>query len=561
MDDASLFGSNLAVPTMSHDRLDGVKGGQPSLFSDTDDLFSSSSYKAPAKNHQISHTSQSNYSKFDPLFIHNTMASDLPSFEDSIDSIPGDVTVRKDNAPNTKKNIDKTDPLSSNSLKDDLFATSTESDGSFLPKSDVEKRVPKNKQNTAEKIKERSKDDIFSVSTDREGSVLQQSHKKSNDDLFSQSHDIPKKTKAKKSETENKKSKTDLLFDTEPKDDLFTKSTESNRSQKSMPTEKLSTTKSRNTKVDPLFDSQSQNDLFNQSTESDRSQKTEPVDKVSTKSQESKTDPLFDSQPKNYLFSKSADSDIVPEGKQIDDVSAAKSVGLNVDPLLSSKQKVDLFSQSTQSDIQPNIEPDISGSTKQIPESDPLFHGKPRDDLFSQSIESNVSQNNTSDHSTKKNEKAGPLLGYTPKDDIFSRSAESNKSSSQKVQVNKFEDDDEDDIFKPNNKALFSPPPLDFDSEVSASGEFSAQSNAKTVSDDIFGDDDDIFAPKSTKKKDSVKSPEKTKRDMKDEKKEDVQVRIIQPSTWRLYFHVTIIQPSTWRLYFHVKIIQPSTWR
>ena len=110
------------------------------------------------------------------------------------------------------------------------------------------------------------------------------------------------------------------------------------------------------------------------------------------------------------------------------------------------------------------------------------------------------------------------LFHDSAKDDLFGRSIEDTKPSSQKV-VSLIEDEDEDDLFKSSSRPLFSPPPLDFDSEASASGDFSISQKPKPPSDDFFSEDSkfeaDIFAPVSS----AVKVNEKKKE--KENKKED----------------------------------------
>ncbi|CAB4019785.1 Hypothetical predicted protein, partial [Paramuricea clavata] len=485
MDDTSLFGSDLVTPPASHERLTGTKGGHTSLFSDSEDLFSSSSYKAPAKHNLESHTTQSRTSKFDPLFIHNSMSSDLPSFEDSIDGIPSDDIESKKDSLSTKAqgNENKTDSLFSNRQKDDLFSTSTESDSSFLPKSNIVQHGSAQKSKSL--FDEKPKDDLFSLSTESESSIAPKRK------VVPQNVPKPGKTTDKKANV----------------DDLFNQSSESNISQMAKPNKK--------SEIDSIFDTKPKDDLFSPS-ESDISQKTKPKEDVSAKKTiKSKPDPVSDSKPIDDLFSQSTDSTISEKGK-------SKSQKSSANPLFDSPSKDDLFSQSTKP------KEDISAKKKEKSTVDPLFDNKPKDDLFSQSVESNKSEQAKSDLSATKNQKpeTDPLFDSKPKGDIFSKSVESDKSSSQKVAVIEDDDDeDEDDLFRPNSRPLFSPPPLDFDSEVSASGDFSTQSKSKAMSDDIFNDDDDIFAPKSNKKKDSENKTdkEKTKVDKKNDKEEIIQ--------------------------------------
>lgn len=398
MDDTSLFGSDLAGPPTTG--VTGTRGGQTSLFSDSDDLFSSSSYHAPQKYNQKPHTTQSRTPKFDPLFIHNATASALPSFEDSVDGISSDDTVtesQKDIVTNTESDKSKTDPLFQSPLKDDLFNMSTESDISFLPKSNVVENHVSNEQITTQKSESsfdgKSKDDLFSLSTESESSILQKTR------------NVPKPSQ-------------------------------------------------RTTKTDSLFDKKSNDDLFSQSTESDISQKAKPSEDVpAMKNEKSKPDLLFDR-----------------------------------------TQKDDIFSQS--------VESDKAVSQKAKPTEEPRTNEQPKSDS---------------------------LVATKAKDDLFSQSVKDNKATSYKVPVIEDDDDDEDDLFKTNSRPLFSPPPLDFESEVSASGDFTnftTKGNSKPMNDGIFDDDDDIFSPKSSKKKssDTKAEKEKTKVDKKGDKEQDSQV-------------------------------------
>jgi hypothetical protein len=491
MDDTDLFGSDLSTTSASHERLAGTKGGRTSLFSDSDDLFSSSSYKAPVRNNVKPNPTQSNTSKFDPLFIHNSMTS-----EDSVDGIPNDgADSKKDNVSNRKTQEKITDPLFDNSLKDDLFSTSTESDSSILPKSNITKDH-KSKQNSTQKSKTLfdEKDDLFGLSTESESSVSRKTEvvpqsvpkaeketkpvddKKADvDDLFNQSTESDDSKKAKR----NQKSEIDSLFDTKTDDDLFSKSGGSGISPKPKAREDVVGTQTQNSKTDLHFDTKQNEDLFGQSTDSTLSEKEKPA--ASVPKNESSANPIFDSPPKDDLFSKTSQKakpkeNLLPKKKE--------------ETLFDSKSQDDLFNQSVENNKADQAKPDISAKEDQKTQPDPLFDSKAKDDLAGQGVEVK-------------------------------------KSSSQKVQVVDDDDDDEDDLFKPNSR-LFSPPPLDFDSDVNASGDFAAPSKPKAVSDDIFNDDDDIFAPKSTKKKENENKAdkEKTKVDTKNEK-ESVQVRYV----------------------------------
>ena len=435
MDDTSLFGSSLTAP--SNDALPGNKGAQSSLFDDSSDLFSSSSYRAPKQKNLTSHTTQSHAGKFDPLFLHNAMASDLPSFEDSIDGISSDARNDKTERPNTEGRTDKSDSIFNTPPKDDLFSISTESESSFLPKSDTKNRSS-NQQETEHKPK--------------------------------------------------------TLFDESPTDDLFSISSENKSStlQKVEGIPAIAPKANNKTKSSSVLDKKANDDLLNQSIESNASQKEKPK-------QKSEIDSLFDTKPKDDLFNQSR-SDILPTVKPREDVSAKKGQNSKSDSLFDRlPPEDDIFSKSTATESSRMAAPNetLSAKKNRTDEDDLLFDNKPKDDLFKISVDSNVSQQAKLDDS-----KTGPIFDSNPKDDVFK------KSSSQKVKViENDDDDDEDDLFKPSSKPLFSPPPLESDSEVTASGEFSAQSKSKPVSDDIFNDDDDIFAPKSSQKKnDEIKN-------------------------------------------------------
>ena len=497
MDDTSLFGSNLAPPTASNERLAGTTGGQPSLFSDSSDLFSSSSYKSSTKDKLKSHTTQSQASKFDPLFIHNSMSSDLPSFEDSVDGISSDSAKdKKGNVSNLQGNKNKADALFNDPLKDDLFSTSTESDSSFLPNSNIGNHVS-NEQESAQKSKsvvdKKQKDDLFSLLTESESSIIQKS------EVVPQS--VPKPDDTKKSSVEKKTI-----------DDLFNQSTESNISQKARRKEKSD--------IDSLFENKPNDDLFSRS-DNDISSKMKPKEDVSAKkTQNVKTDPLFNSKPNDDLLSELTNSIISKKEKP----STAKTTSQtsSVDPLTND----DLFNQPTKSDTLQKSEQkeDFSAQQDETSKGDPLFNNnKPKNDL-----ESNITEQAKPSLSATKspNQEIDPIFDSKPKDNPFSQSGESNKSSSQKVQVVEDDDDDEDDLFKPN-RPLFTPPPLDFDFEVGASGDFT-EKISKTVSDDIFNDDDDIFAPKASRKKVSNnKAEEKTKSKKTNDQEETVQVMLV----------------------------------
>ena len=499
MDDTSLFGSNLAVPTASNERLTGATAGKPSLFSDSSDLFSSSSYKSTTKDKQKSHATQSQTSKFDPLFIHNSMSSDLPSFEDSIDGISSD------NAKTKKDNIskNKTDTLFKDPLKDDLFSTSTESDSSFLPKSSVDSRVSteqESEQKSKSVLDKKQKNDLFGLSTESESSFLQKS------DVVPQMVPTPGSTKK-------------FSVEKETKDDLFTQSTDSNKSEKTRPKEKSD--------IDSLFENKrnDDDDLFGRS-DSNIPSKVKPKEDVSAKAPKNlETDPLFDSKPNDEVFSASTDSMISKKEKS----NVAKQ-STSPDPL----RNDDLFSKSSKSDTsqKPMLKDNILTQEDEKSKSDPLLNSKPKDDLFDQSIGSNISEPVKPDLSAAKspNAEIDPIFNSKPKDNLFSQSVESNKSSSQKAKIKEEDDDDdddEDDLFKPSSGPLFSPPPLDFDSEVSFSGDFTTQKKSKAA-DDIFNDDDDIFAPKSSKKKDNDnKTEENTKSKKTNDQEENVQVMLV----------------------------------
>ena len=497
MDDTSLFGSNLAVPTASNERLTVATAGKPSLFSDSSDLFSSSSYKSTTKAKQKSHTTQSQTSKFDPLFIHNSMSSDLPSFEDSIDGFSSD------NAKTKKDNIskNKTDTLFNDPLKDDLFSTSTESDSSFLPRSSIDSRVSteqESEQKSRSVLDKKQKDDLFGLSTESESSFLQKS------DVVPQM--VPTPGSTKKSSVEK-----------ETKDDLFTQSTDSNKSEKTRRKEKSD--------IDSLFKNKrnDDDDLFGRSN-SNIPSKVKPKEDVSAKTpQNLETDPLFDSKPSDEVFSGSTDSMISKKEKS--DVAKQST---SADPL------DDLLSKSSKSDTsqKPTLKDNILTQEDEKSKSDSLLNSKPKGDLFDQSIGSNISEPVKPDLSAAKSPHAeiDPIFNSKPKDNLFSQSVESNKSSSQKAKIKEEDDDDdedEDDLFKPNSGPLFSPPPLDFDSEVSVSGDFTTQRKSKAA-DDIFNDDDDIFAPKYNKKKDNDnKTEENTKSKKTNDQQENVQVRLV----------------------------------
>ena len=318
IDDTSLFGSDLTGSSASYEPLIGDKGGQTSLFSDSGDLFSSSSFKAPAKK-QVPHAKQSHSSKFDPLFIHSMSASALPSFEDSIDgplTQPPEAENRKGSSTNTKTQTEKTikDPLVDNPLKDDLFNTSTESENSFFPKQKVDNRASNNEQEAKQMSKslfdEESKDDLFSLSNESESSIL------------------PKTKVVQENLPGPKITNTESLVDKKSPDDLFRQSTENNIiSQKAKPPEEISWTKTQESKTDSLFESKQQDDdIFGDSVESKKSssKKTKVIEDDDDDEDElfKPSRPLFSPPPLDFDGEITASGDFAAEtkSKPVDDI-------------------------------------------------------------------------------------------------------------------------------------------------------------------------------------------------------------------------------------------------
>lgn len=504
MDDTSLFGSALAVPSPSDDRIPGTKGRQTSLFSDSGDLFSSSSYKSTSRNHLKTHATESHTPKFDPLFIHNSVASDLPSFEDSIDGVSSDSSERtKTSDVNTKAETNKANALIDNLLKDDLFSASTESNTSFLPKSKVNLADDEQSmQGSRSLFDEKQKDDIFSFSGESENSSLNvasqsvpKTGKKTKTTTDENVYDVFKpSTESKilqKSEI-NKIPEFDSLFDGQRKDVLFSDSSQA---------QEVSANKS----ID--------DDLFSRSTDGKKSDSSKSTT-VITQIPKRNTDSVFESlaNSKVDLFNASIEDGTSRKEKSKDDDFSKKSDKSNIDPDFVSKPKGDvlksnkpgtnLFITSKTAEINPvhplvgddNIFGQDHSSTHKASKADPLSDRRNEEDLSNSLIKESIkSEKKISATNTKPG--TDQFFDQKPKAVIFGEPVDHKKSSSKKVNV--IEDNDEDDIFKSGGRPFLSPPPFDFED----SDEFITQSSSKTANEDIFDDGDDIFAPTSSKKK------------------------------------------------------------
>ncbi|XP_046852963.1 WASH complex subunit 2-like isoform X2 [Xenia sp. Carnegie-2017] len=212
-----------------------------------------------------------------------------------------------------------------------------------------------------------------------------------------------------------------------------------------------------------------------------------------------------------------------------------KSNSTRSDSLFGSQRHEDLFSNS-ESDVNKNALakknlfsqlPENKGSQKskssqflQEDENvgfDPLFSGfnqtvKQDGELFveGRKILDKSAKDNNSENTTRISITNDKMEGNVPfqSDDKEDKSSVSTSSAFAK----KDDDDDEDDLFKSNKGPLSSPPPLlDFDHEISVSGDFNEKpKKSRTVKDDLFSDsyNADIFTSKSKEKIDEEKVKE-----------------------------------------------------
>lgn len=127
---------------------------------------------------------------------------------------------------------------------------------------------------------------------------------------------------------------------------------------------------------------------------------------------------------------------------------------------------------------------------------------------------------------------AVPLFGDESKENLFNFSTDDDKLRSQKFKP--VEDDvADDDLFKPNRKNLFSPPPLDFESEASASGDFMINGKTTSPNEELFSggsafDQDDIFASLPTRTMENKKKVEERKKeDKKKDSKKESEVNVL----------------------------------
>lgn len=404
MDDTSLFGSNLIDGSTSYERVPARKSGHTSLFSDSGDLFSSSSYQKPFKRNEKPNITQSRGSKFDPLFIHNSMVSDTSTFEDSVNSVDGTKQNKDNESSSSKSRHEKvTKDVFNASLKDELF------DASLKNASLSKSKNLGNQVTSAISVNQKPNNDIFSgLLNDNE-------------------EDVPLGNN--NSETVSTKSI--------PGKSNFPRNWKSN-----------------STRSDSLFGSQRHEDLFSNS-ESD-------VNKNALAKKN-----LFSQLPENKGSQKSKSSQFLQEDENV-----------GFDPLFSG------FNQTAKQDGELFVE--------------------------GRKILDKSAKDNNSENTTRISITNDKMEGNVPfqSDDKEDKSSVSTSSAFAK----KDDDDYEDNLFKSKKGPLSSPPPLlDFDHEISVSGDFNEKpKNSRTVKDDLFSDsyNADIFTSKSKETIDEEKVKE-----------------------------------------------------